>query len=281
MKSLLRLSMLSMAVLLLLPAQGSATNKKNWHLGDRTLREGAKGHDVNVLQSFLNRAGVRTGVDGEFGAATTKAVRSFERFQQRNVDGVVTRLDVLVLRDVITNGSAVAKASQTGGALPKNAVTPKNSSPRTPARSAAPTPLKLGPGLKATVGADGLAVAPAGAPPIVQQVIAAGNEIATMPYRYGGGHGSWTDTGYDCSGSVSYALHGAGVLEQSMASGGFMTWASPGPGQWITTYANGGHMYMVVAGLRFDTSGRSGAGTRWQADLRPTSGYAVRHPPGL
>ena len=276
MKSLLRISMLSMAVVLLVPASGQAANKTNWHLGDRTLREGNDGHDVKVLQNFLNRAGVRTGIDGEFGPATTKAVRAFEGFQRRRVDGVVTRLDVRVLRDVATNGGAVASAASTGGALPANAAPPK-----TPATPAAPAPLKLGPGMTATVGPDGLAVAPAQAPPIVQQVIAAGNEIATKPYLYGGGHGKWNDTGYDCSGSVSYALHGAGLLETSMASGGFMTWAEPGPGQWITTYANSGHMYMVVAGLRFDTSGRRGAGTRWQTEIRSTRGYAVRHPAGL
>jgi peptidoglycan hydrolase-like protein with peptidoglycan-binding domain len=273
--SLLRVSVLSMAVMLLVPTMGSAANKKNWHLGDRTLREGDTGHDVKVLQSFLNRAGVRSGVDGEFGGATTKAVRAFERFQQRRVDGIVTRLDVLVLRDVVINGGAVAKSASTGGALPVNAKPPKSAAPP------APAPLKLGPGMKATVGSDGLAVAPTLAPPVVQQVIAAGNAIATKPYLYGGGHAKWNDTGYDCSGSVSYALHGAGLLETSMASGGFMTWAEPGAGQWITIYAHGGHMYMVVAGLRFDTSGRAGAGTRWQTEMRPTSGYAVRHPAGL
>jgi len=258
--------------------------KKNWNLGDRTLRQGDKGHDVKVLQNFLSRAGMRVKQDSAFGAATTKAVRAFERFQQRRVDGVVTRLDVLVLRDVITNGSAVAKASSTGGAMPKNAAAPQSSAPEAPggpAKPAAPAPLVLGPGQKATVGKDGLATAPAAAPPLVQAVIAAGNKIATMPYLYGGGHGKWVDRGYDCSGSVSYALHFAGLLEESMPSGGFMNWAAPGPGQWITIYAHGGHMYMVVAGLRFDTSGRSGAGTRWQADMRPTRGYSVRHPAGL
>lgn len=80
---------------------------------------------------------------------------------------------------------------------------------------------------------------------------------------------------------MSYALHGAGLLDTSMASGGFTRWADPGPGQWITVYAHGGHMYMVVAGLRFDTSGRAGAGTRWQAEMRTTRGYSIRHPRGL
>ena len=102
-----------------------------------------------------------------------------------------------------------------------------------------------------------------------------------MPYKYGGGHGKWDDTGYDCSGSVSYALHGAGLLEDAMPSGDFVDWGDPGPGQWVTIYAHSGHMFMVVAGLRFDTSGRTRNNTRWQADMRSTSGYTVRHPPGL
>jgi peptidoglycan hydrolase-like protein with peptidoglycan-binding domain len=266
--------MLALAVMLVLPATGTAA-KRNWHLGDRTLRQGDKGHDVKVLQNFLTRAGVRTEIDGAFGGGTTRAVRAFERFQQRRVDGVVTRLDVLVLRDVVVNGGAVAKASATGGAMPTKAAPPK------PLAPIAPPPLVLGPGMKATVGADGLAVAPALAPPVVQAVIAAGNRIAKMPYIYGGGHGKWEDNGYDCSGSVSYALHGAGLLETAMPSGSFMRWGEAGPGQWITLYANGGHIFMTVAGLRFDTSGRSSAGTRWQADMRSGSGYTVRHPVGL
>ena len=119
------------------------------------------------------------------------------------------------------------------------------------------------------------------APLSVRRVIAAGDRIATTPYRYGGGHGSFHDSGYDCSGSVSYALHGAGLLQSSMPSGGFETWGDAGPGQWVTLYANAGHIYMVVAGLRFDTSGRSSAGSRWQTATRSGAGYVVRHPSGL
>jgi cell wall-associated NlpC family hydrolase len=129
---------------------------------------------------------------------------------------------------------------------------------------------------------DGTAVAPLSAPAVVAAVIQGGNEIARTPYKWGGGHGAWADNGYDCSGSVSFALAGAGLLGQPLTSGALMKWGAPGPGRWITVYANGGHTFMVVAGLRFDTSGRSGpVGTRWQPALRPTSGFVARHPPGL
>jgi len=266
--------MLLVAVVLLLPLEAATAAKRAWNLGDRTLKQGHKGHDVRVLQDFLTKVGLRTTVDGAFGAGTKKAVRDFEASQRRVVDGKVSKLDVLVLRDVVANGGAVAAAATTGGALPKNQPLPA------PA-PVTPPPLQLGPGMAATVGLDGLAVAPALAPPAVHAAINAGNLIAKMPYIYGGGHGKWDDAGYDCSGSVSYALHGAGLLETALPSGNFMTWGDPGPGQWITLYANGGHIYMVVAGLRFDTSGRTRAGTRWQADMRSDKGYVVRHPPGL
>jgi hypothetical protein len=116
---------------------------------------------------------------------------------------------------------------------------------------------------------------------VVRRVIRAGNRIARMPYKYGGGHGNWNDSGYDCSGSVSYALHGAGLLSSSLASGGFMSWGARGKGRWITIYAAPGHVYMVVRGRRFDTSGQYRTGSRWQPDDRSPAGYVVRHPPGL
>ena len=128
---------------------------------------------------------------------------------------------------------------------------------------------------------DGTAIAPASAPPAVQAIIAAGNQIASKPYRYGGGHGRWNDRGYDCSGSVSFALHGAALISQALDSSQFMRWGHSGPGQWVTIYANGGHAFMVVAGLRFDTSGRTRRGSRWQAAPRSASAYRVRHPDGL
>jgi hypothetical protein len=139
--------------------------------------------------------------------------------------------------------------------------------------------LQTGP--RARVLPDGTAVAPEDAPEPVKRVIQAGNAIASFPYKWGGGHGAWRDDGYDCSGSVSFALAGAGLLDSPLASGGFMSWGAPGPGEWITIYTNPGHMFMVVAGLRFDTSGRGRAGTRWQEAPRSISGFTVRHAPGL
>jgi cell wall-associated NlpC family hydrolase len=129
--------------------------------------------------------------------------------------------------------------------------------------------------------ADGTAVAPKDAPQIVREVINTGNVIATTPYLWGGGHGSWAASGYDCSGSVSFALAGAGLLDSPLTSGLLARWGSAGPGRWITIYANGGHVFMEVAGLRFDTGGIRGSGTRWQTAGRSTAGFVARHPEGL
>jgi len=146
-----------------------------------------------------------------------------------------------------------------------------------PAAESAPAPTG-----KARIGADGKAIAPADAPLAVKQIIAAGNEIHSKPYKYGGGHARFPqDTGYDCSGSISYALHGANLLSRPLDSTGFMSWGLAGPGRWVTIYAHGGHAYMVVAGLRFDTSGRAQRNSRWTTDTRPQSGFTVRHPKGL
>jgi cell wall-associated NlpC family hydrolase len=132
------------------------------------------------------------------------------------------------------------------------------------------------------VEANGYARAPANAPPEIQRVIQAGNLIARSPYLWGGGHGAWRDRGYDCSGSVSYALAAGGMLGWSQTSGQLMSWGADGPGRWLTIYANGGHVFMIVAGLRFDTSGRAGDhASRWQLAPRSVDGFAVRHYPGL
>lgn len=143
--------------------------------------------------------------------------------------------------------------------------------------------LKKHGGRRARITPDGQAVAPSGAPPAVQRIIAAGNIISRSPYKWGGGHGDWLDDGYDCSGSVSFALAAAGLLDAPLVSGALAEWGSNGRGRWVTVYANDGHVWMNVAGLRFDTSGRDSrnGGSRWQPRLRPESGYAIRHPAGL
>jgi peptidoglycan hydrolase-like protein with peptidoglycan-binding domain len=223
-------------------------------LGDRIpIKRGMSGHDIRVLQDFLTRAGFKVTIDGEFGSTTEKAVKKFETAQSRTVDGVMDAGDIDALRTL---------AGQ-------------------PDPGAGTLPTQLAPGDRAQIGSDGLAIAPASAPPQVQAIIAAGNQIASKPYKYGGGHGKWNDSGYDCSGSVSYALHGAGLLDTAMPSGDFTDWGDPGEGQWVTLYAKASHMFMVVAGIRFDTSGRTKNNTRWQADMRSTSGYTAVHPPGL
>jgi hypothetical protein len=124
-------------------------------------------------------------------------------------------------------------------------------------------------------------VAPANAPPAVKGAIEAANRIVGLPYTWGGGHGSFEDSGYDCSGAVSYALHGGGFLSSPLDSTGLTTWGSPGAGNWITVYANSGHAYAMIAGLRFDTSGTvGGSGPSWSAEMRSSAGFVARHPDG-
>jgi cell wall-associated NlpC family hydrolase len=141
---------------------------------------------------------------------------------------------------------------------------------------------KAAPGDSVTLDSDGSALAPLNAPPVINAVIAAGNNIKNYPYIWGGGHGSFQDNGYDCSGSVSYALAGGNLLNAPLTSGELANWGEPGPGKWITIYANGGHVFMFVGGLRFDTSFRDGPrGTRWQNSKRSLAGFEIRHPAGL
>ena len=181
------------------------------------------------------------------------------------------RLALAGLTALFALAAAVPASAQTGGTPPPGST---ESTPTTPA----PT----GPPGKAKLRKDGTAVAPANAPPAVQSAIAAGNAIRTKPYRWGGGHRSFSDTGYDCSGAVSYVLNGAGMLTSPMPSGPLMGWGLPGKGHWISIYSNPSHVYMVVAGLRFDTSAvgekvRQGSGPRWRRSKRKPTGYVVRH----
>jgi len=129
----------------------------------------------------------------------------------------------------------------------------------------------------------GRAIAPADAPAAVKKVIAAANKIRTKPYIYGGGHGRWWDSGYDCSGAVSFALHGGSLIDSPMPSGSLESWGSPGKGRWITVYANGGHAYAIIAGLRWDTAGTThGTGPRWHKSLgaQASGPFTARHPTG-
>ncbi len=131
---------------------------------------------------------------------------------------------------------------------------------------------------------SGRAVAPASAPPAVKEMIQAANHIRHRPYRWGGGHRSWRSRGYDCSGSVSYVMHAAGLLDSPLDSTGFIHWGEGGAGQWLRIYANHEHVFAVIAGLRWDTSMTTegdGHGPGWSEEMRSTGGFRLRHPLGL
>jgi peptidoglycan hydrolase-like protein with peptidoglycan-binding domain len=218
-------------------------------LGDRPLHRGSHGHDVRVLQSWLTRLGLRTHVDGRYGRGTARHVRRFERRHGRRIDGRMSRADARALRALIEGATATRPAVRTA---------------------------------VATLTPDGrTAVAPPDAPAPVQAAIAAANRITDKPYSWGGGHGRWEDSGYDCSGAVSYVLHGAGLLAEALDSSALARWGDPGVGPWITVYGRADHAFVVIAGLRFDTSGAGEDGPRWRPEPRSGARYAARHPSGL
>ncbi len=225
------------------------------HLGDRVLKYGMSGRDVGTLQKYLTKDGFSVPATGTFGSRTKSRVIAFEKAEGYHPNGVVSWSVQAALRDAI-------------GAPPN--IT----------RYTDPTQPTATPTAKARI-VHGLAVAPANAPQVVKNVIAAGNKIAFKPYIYGGGHGSFHDSGYDCSGSVSYALHGGGLISSPDDSSGLESYGSAGAGRWITLWSNSGHVYMYVAGLRFDTSaqGETG-GSRWTTQRRSNSGFVERHPTG-
>jgi cell wall-associated NlpC family hydrolase len=249
------------------PAADAAAAKRVF--GERDLREGMKGRDVRVLQDFLTKTGLETTVDGRYGPATAARVRTWERHAEQAVDGAMTRPEASVLREQVEAGTQVpATAPEEGDA--------DTEAPGTPVST------QTTPGEQATLGPDGLAIAPESAPAEVKALIAAANEIHDKPYKFGGGHGvRIDDSGYDCSGSMSYVLRKAGLLDEALDSTGFMSYGDAGEGQWVTSYAKPSHSYLIVAGLRFDTSGRADDDSRWDTRARSSSGYTVRHPPGL
>jgi peptidoglycan hydrolase-like protein with peptidoglycan-binding domain len=227
------------------------------HLGERTLHQGMKGHDVRVLQGYLTLAGFPTGVDGDFGPGTKANVMKFENANGLDANGVVTFAQAQALRQVVSK------------AMTAN-----------------------GPVGKATLNSDGTVTPPAGAPQAVVQAINAANSIIDKPYRVGGGHGKWNDSAYDCSGAVSFALHGANLLSAPEDSTQLESYGSSGPGQWMTIYADSAHTFIVIAGLAFDTAHYGpttpgGTGPRWltaanaTANLQDGGDYIVRHPSAL
>ena len=170
-----------------------------------------------------------------------------------------------------TNGGAIPSSfdpGQLGAAVPPPADTVDQTDPGSPVAAAATLH-------------GGVAQAPASAPQAVKAAIEAANRIRHKPYVWGGGHASWRAAGYDCSGAVSYVLHAAGLLDAPRVSGALESWGAKGEGDWITVYANSGHAYMVIAGLRFDTSGAGESGPRWRGESRSSRGYRVRHLSGL
>jgi peptidoglycan hydrolase-like protein with peptidoglycan-binding domain len=267
-----------------------------------TLERGDRGTSVKRLQRALHVT-----ADGVFGRSTARAVRRFQRRHDLHADGIVGAGTWRVLRRA-TRARASARGGRAGrsgsvrllqrklGVAADGVFGPATARAvrRFQRRRGLTADGVVGPATWAALGVDGrrpvlkrsrrsgASGARAGGPPAaVRRAVLAANRIAHLPYRLGGGHRSFRDSAYDCSGSVSYVLHGAGRLGAPRDSTGLMSYGSPGRGRWITIYANPGHTFMVINGRRYDTTGRSSSGSRWQPDHRSTAGYAVRHPPGL
>ncbi|MFZ0089983.1 MAG: peptidoglycan-binding domain-containing protein [Solirubrobacteraceae bacterium] len=233
------------------------------------MRMGQRGAQVSKLQTVLSALGYPVPATGWFGPMTKSAVRRFQL------------------------AHALYPASGTVGRRTASALSAAVSTGTTPAPSTSPSSSTLtnptAPVGKAHINSDGTATAPADAPAAVKAVIAAGNQIIDKPYIYAGGHASWNAPGYDCSGAVSYALHGGGLLSAPLAVQ-FEGYGSPGPGRWITVYADSQHVFAAIAGLAFDTADYggpnipSGTGPRWRynptGNLADGGAYVVRHPAG-
>jgi len=255
----------------------------------RDLKRGAKGARVAFVQKVLG-----LNADRIFGKATKRAVKRFQRRRGLTADGVVGPATWAALKRARGSRGSARRGSVRGlqralGVAADGVFGPGTlrAVKRFQRRRGLTPDGVVGPATWAALGHPGItsvlkrrrsSSGGGGLPITVRRVIAAASRIAHKPYRYGGGHQSFTDSGYDCSGSVSYALHGGGLLGSPRDSSGFMSYGSPGPGRHITIYAHPGHVYMVVNGRRFDTSG---TGSRWQWEARSTAGYTVRHPPGM
>jgi cell wall-associated NlpC family hydrolase len=271
----------------------------------KPLKKGSRGKRVRQLQRALGIP-----ADGIFGPGTKRAVKRYQRRHGLAADGIAGPQTLGALgvgsrssrrgghrrphRRVSSRGSGVRELQHALGLPADGVFGPQTAAAvkRYQRRHGLAADGVVGPQTRAALGigpgkvlkrrgGGGHAGGGGRKRSIIDAVIRAGNRIATKPYRYGGGHGSWADSGYDCSGSVSYALHGGGLLRSPLDSSGFMSYGRPGPGRHITIYANAGHAYMVVDGRRFDTSARSQTGSRWTSEMRSSAGYVARHPAGL
>jgi len=223
--------------------------------GSRALRLGMRGGQVSLLQFYLDVAGYRTAVDGYFGPGTKKSVMNFQRSWGLSPSGVVRQPDGRALGGKVQQIDSVKPNGRT------------------------------------RINRDGTATATSNAPPVVQWMISAANHIIDTSYCVGGGHGSWKSSCYDCSGAVSYALHGGYLLSSSEDSSQLESYGDPGRGKWVTIYADASHAFIVVDGRAFDTADfggpnrPSGTGPRWRSNPRGNLAdgghYIVRHPPGL
>jgi peptidoglycan hydrolase-like protein with peptidoglycan-binding domain len=259
------------------------------------LKRGSKGTRVAALQRML---GLQQ--DRIFGPGTKRAVKRFQRRHHLTADGIVGPATWSALKRARGNrsrssGGGRVRMLQRSLRIAADGIFGPGTRSAVKAFQRAHGLTAdgiVGPATWSALGHAGVSVvlkprrsssgdAGGGLPIAVLRVIAAGSRIAHAPYRYGGGHASFSDSGYDCSGSVSYALHGAGLLNAPLDSGELMSYGDPGPGRWITIYAHGGHTYMTVRGRRFDTTGLGATGSRWQWAHRSSAGYTVRHPPDL
>ena len=202
----------------------------------------------------------------------------------------VFRAGLATIAGTVALIASPAGALAAGGGVSTSGSTPPPSTTTTPPSDACSvggggvgSTSSCGPTGTATLLSSGLAVAPVDAPRPVKRAIRFANKIIDLPYRLGGGHRlPWkVDSAYDCSGTVSWALHGARLLGSPLPSGSFRTWGVPGAGRWINIYYNGGHMFATIAGLRLDTSQVSGDGPGWSTKMVSGAGYKVRHAPGL
>jgi peptidoglycan hydrolase-like protein with peptidoglycan-binding domain len=232
-------------------------------LGRRVLRLGMRGADVKQLQHALTAAGYPTTADGQFGPDTRASVKRYQRATGLRANGILSRSEARTLQSATRTSTRTATAT-------------------TSATTADGT---------ATIASDGELELPAGAPAAVQQIVAAANSIIDTNYEWGGGHASFQSSGYDCSGAVSYALHGGGLLSSPEDSTGLETYGQPGKGTWVTVYSDPSHAFIVVDGRAFDTADYggpnipSGSGPRWRlnptGNLQDGGDYVARHPAGL